>query len=410
MSSEIGSRSDANVAEVPFLLAEQGDALSALGELVDMDDVVTTTAKILIADGDPMNHKLVEWYLYKAGYRYFVMVNDAHRIMGKIRQERPDLILLDITMPGIDGVGVLEKLRRDKQLRETPVIVLNAASNQEMKKTALGLRVSDFLDKPVDPYDLIARVRNALIVKAHRDHLENYANELEETVRQRTAELAASRQEVILCLARAAELRDNETGNHVVRVGRYVGIIARELGFSDERVDLLEHAAQLHDVGKIGIPDSILLKPGKLEPEEFEKMQKHASFGRKVIQRLSEPEFDAWKKHAQIGAEMLDVVRSPIIELAASIALTHHEKWDGSGYPLGLAGEDIPMEGRMTAVADVFDALSTKRPYKPAFPHKKCFEIMEEGRAQHFDPRVLDAFFRRRAEIAKVQIECADVD
>jgi putative two-component system response regulator len=291
-------------------------------------------------------------------------------------------------MTGIDGVALLEELQRDKELKETPVIILTASSDPELKQTALRLGVSDFLDKPVDPHHLVARVRNALIMKAHRDHLVNYASELEKTVQLRTAELAASRREVIRCLARAAEFRDNETGNHVVRVGRYVGIVARELGFSDERVELLEDAAQLHDVGKIGIPDAILLKPAGLEPEEFEQMQ----------------------KHAKIGAEMLNVVRSPVIELASSIALTHHEKWDGSGYPLGLAGDDIPIEGRMTAVADVFDALSSKRPYKAAFPHKKCFQIMEDGRGKHFDPRVLDAFFRRRAEIAKVQIDCADLD
>jgi putative two-component system response regulator len=255
---------------------------------------------------------------------------------------------------------------------------------------------------------LIPRVRNALIVKSHQDHLANYAKELEEKVRQRTAELAASRQEVILCLARAAEFRDNITGNHVVRVGRYVGIIAHELGFSDEKVEMLEQAAQLHDVGKIGIPDSILLKPGKLDPDEFEQVQKHCSYGRKIIQRLPEPEWDALKRHTDLGAKLLEIVRTPIIELASKIALTHHERWDGTGYPLGLAGDDIPIEGRMTAVADVYDALSTKRPYKPAFPRKQCFQIIEEARGTQFDSKVLDAFFRCRKDIANIQIACAD--
>ena len=290
------------------------------------------------------------------------------------------------------------------------MIIVSATLDPKIKQTALSLRVTDFLGKPVDPHDLTLRVRNALIVKSHQDHLVNYSRELEKQVQQRTAELAASRREVILCLARAAEFRDNETGNHVVRVGRYVGIIARELGFSEERIELLEQAAQLHYVGKIGISDSILLKPGKLEPDELEVMRQHASFGRRIIQRTPSPELEALKKHAELGAKLLDVVHSPVIELAASIALTHHEKWDGTGYPLGLAGDDIPIEGRMTAVADVYDALSTKRPYKEAFPRKKCFQMMEQSRGKQFDPKILDAFFRCRRSITKVQIEWADLD
>ena len=234
----------------------------------------------------------MEQYLYDVGYRYLVPISKPTKVMSTIRQERPDLVLLDIVMPEVSGLDILRELRSDRDLRQTPVIIVSATTDPEVKQAALRLRVTDFLDKPVDQHDLILRVRNALIVKSHQDHLAKYAAKLEEKVRQRTAELAASRREVILCLARAAEFRDNETGNHVVRVGRYVGIIARELGFSDEKVDLLEQAAQLHDVGKIGIPDSILLKPGKLEPEEFEAMQKHSSFGRKIIRRIPGPELD----------------------------------------------------------------------------------------------------------------------
>ena len=379
----------------------------------DMDEIEQarcTTAKIMIVDDEPFNLKVVERYLYNSGYRYFVTVSDSTKALAQIRQEVPDIVLLDIMMPEVSGIDILRGMRAEPAIKEIPVIILSASSDPELKKEALMLRASDFLNKPVDPLELLPRIRNSLIVKAHQDHLANYAKELEETVRLRTAELAASRQDVILCLARAAEFRDNETGNHVIRVGRYVGIIAQELGYSDEKVDMLEQAAQLHDVGKIGIPDSILLKPGKLDPEEYAQMQKHASFGRQIIQRVPQPELDALRRHTDLGARLLEVVNSPIIELASKIALTHHEKWDGSGYPLGLAGDDIPVEGRMTAVADVYDALSSKRPYKEAFPRKKCFEIMEGSRGKQFDPKMLDAFFRRRKDIARIQVECADAE
>jgi putative two-component system response regulator len=191
-------------------------------------------------------------------------------------------------------------------------------------------------------------------------------------------------------------------------VGSYARIIAEQLGFSEEQLAILEPAAQLHDVGKIGIPDAILLKPGKLTPEEFELMQKHCGYGKKIVECLPLSEATIVRSHVELGAKIMELGRSPILELAKRIALTHHERWDGSGYPLGLAGEDIPLEGRITAVADVFDALSSKRSYKPAFPLKKCFEILEEGRAKHFDPAVLDAFFARRNEIVEVQMALAD--
>ena len=383
---------------------------AAVDDLAEFDELVSTTSKIMIVDDEPANVLVMEKYLYDVGYRYFVKVHDATKAIDVIRREQPDLILLDVVMPNVSGIDILRALRSAPSTKRTPVIIVSAVSSPELKETALQLRVSEFLNKPVDPHDLNLRVRNALIIKAHQDQLANYTQELEQQVSQRTAELAASRQDVILCLARAAEFRDNETGNHVIRVGRYVGIIARQMGFSDQKVELLEQAAQLHDVGKIGIPDAILLKPGKLEPDEFEQMKKHSTYGRKIIQRLPDSEWDALKRHAHIGAELLNIVRSPVIELASSIALTHHERWDGTGYPLGLAGDDIPIEGRMTAVADVYDALSSRRPYKPAFPRKKCLQMMEGARGQQFDPRVLDAFFRCRGEVAKVQVEYADLD
>jgi putative two-component system response regulator len=271
----------------------------------------------------------------------------------------------------------------------------------------LELGATDFLLKPVDPMELVPRVRNALISKSYKDQLQNHAAHLEAEVRKRTIELENSRREAIVCLARAAELRDSDTGNHVIRVGRFAGVIAAALGCPEWFARDIEVAAQLHDVGKIAIPDAILLKPGKLEPDEFETIQNHVKFGHQIIKPHVGGDADAIRKHVDAGAEMLRD-GSSLMKLAASIAQTHHEKFDGGGYPLGLAGNDIPLEGRITAVADVYDALSAERPYKRAMPREKCFSILEEGRGQHFDPDVLDAFFASSSEIVKIQLEFMD--
>ena len=374
----------------------------------EVDDFAAQTSKIIIVDDEPTVVMVVERYLHLAGYRHLVTTTDSKAAISVITHERPDIVLLDIMMPEVSGIEVLEQLRDNKSFKRLPVIVLTASSDRELKDKCLDLQVTDFLNKPVDQHDLLPRVRNALTVKAYQDHLANSAKKLEDEVKKRTAELEASRREVILCLAKAAEYRDDDTGHHIIRVGRYVAIIAEELGFTRDRIDMLELAAQLHDVGKIGIPDAILQKPGKLDPEEFERIQHHCSFGRNIIERQPEHEHKMLRKHTELGGTMLQLSRSPILELACRIALTHHERWDGNGYPIGLAGEDIPMEGRMTAIADVFDALSSKRSYKEAFPLDKCFEIMEEGRGSQFDPGLLDAFFRRREEIVTTQIECSD--
>ena len=323
---------------------------------------------------------------------------------------RPDVVLLDIHMPEINGLEILAAIRSDETLCRTPVLILTGSSDPETKLTALQAGATDLLQKPVHGEELLARLGNVLQVKAYHDRLHRHSEDLEEAVRRRTAELEASRLDVIHCLARAAEFRDDDTGQHIIRVGRYACIIAEQLGFSQRDLDILEPAAQLHDVGKIGISDTILLKPGNLTPEEFEMMQKHCGFGRKIIQQVPDSEVAILRKHTEIGARIMDAGSSPILEMARRIAQTHHERWDGNGYPLGLAGDDIPLEGRITAVADVFDALSSRRPYKPPFPLQKCFAIMEEGRGTQFDPQVLDAFFERRDDIVRVQIDSADTD
>ncbi len=372
------------------------------------DDPALRTAKILIVDDEECNILVARKYLQADGFTKIQAVTDSSRAIAVIRSEKPDLVLLDIMMPTVSGIDILQVMALDPVLQRIPVLILTASIDSTTKRHCLDLGASDFLGKPVDPNDLLPRVRNTLINKQHQDRLAQYAEKLETIVRERTMELVASRQQVIHCLARAAEFRDDNTGQHVVRVGRYVGVIARKLGFNDSQVELLELAAQLHDIGKIGIPDDILKKPGKLDPDEYNLMQKHCMIGKKIISPLLPEEFTVLKSHTRIGSNLLNVRSSPLLVLAARIAQTHHERWDGTGYPLGLRGEDIPIEGRLTTVADVFDALSTSRPYKAAYPREKCFKIIEEGRGTQFDPRVLDAFFAAGDEIVQIQLEYMD--
>jgi putative two-component system response regulator len=368
----------------------------------------TLPGKIMIIDDEIANVLVVKKLLERAGYRAFETTTDSSVALSLIHGTRPDVVLLDINMPEVSGVDVLREIRASKQSRHLPVLILTANCDADVKWMCLELGATDFLVKPVEPMELVPRVRNALLNKAYQDRLSLDAAALETKVQQRTRELEKSRREVIYCLARAAEMRDNDTGNHVIRVGRYAGIIARNLGLPKWAADDIELAAQLHDVGKIAIPDAILLKAGKLEPEEFESIQKHVKFGRQIVQPFSVNDAESMRRHVDIGAEMLRD-GTALMRLAASIAQTHHEKFDGSGYPIGLAGEDIPLEGRITAVADVYDALSSARPYKKAFPRHRCFEILQEGRGTHFDPTVLDAFFAGSKDIVRVQVDFMDV-
>jgi putative two-component system response regulator len=368
------------------------------------------TAKVMIVDDEVFNIKVVQTHLSLAGYKHFITTTQPALVMAMIAKEMPDVILLDIMMPEISGLEILRTLRATESLSHIPTIILTAAESEQIKMEALELGATDFLNKPVNLAELVVRVRNVLLVKAHQDHLKRNTRELADQVRRRTAELAASRLELIHCLARVAEYRDNETGRHVIRVGRYAGVIARQLGLEDQYVELLEHAAPLHDMGKVGIPDAVLLKPGKLTPEEVVVMQKHSSYGKHAFEPMSEEEWQAFKSHTFLGEMIMDVQSSPLIAMASKIALTHHERWDGTGYPLGLAGEDIPLASRITAVADVFDALTSRRPYKPPFPLNRCFEIMQEGRGTQFDPQVIDAFMACRDAIVAIRMELADVD
>jgi putative two-component system response regulator len=364
----------------------------------------------MIVDDEPFNVKLMQKQLREAGYANFVTTTSPLEVTELVVESQPDLLLLDVVMPELNGLEILEHIRNDSSLGHLPVILVTASDDRSTRDRALDVGATDFLSKPLDPTQLLPRVRNALALKRHYDQVRDWAHELEHQVRQRTAQLESSRLELLQCLGRAAEYRDNETGQHVVRVGKYVGLIARELGLDEEAANLLELTAPLHDMGKIGIPDSILLKPGKLTVAENQLMRQHSRIGHRTLRPLSVRDLNEVKHHTEVGEAILSAGQSPLLKTAATIALSHHEKWDGSGYPRGLEGEEIPLEGRIVAVADVFDALASKRPYKPALDPETCFEILEDERGKHFDPRVLDAFLACKEKVLEIRDRYADAD
>jgi putative two-component system response regulator len=371
-------------------------------------DQVISNPRIVIIDDEPINVKVVQKYLKLAGYQQFATTTDATTALDLIRAEQPDVVLLDVMMPGLSGLEILAELRRGEQFFDLPVIILTAAADRETKLNALGAGATEFLAKPVDAVELEVRLRNVLAAKAHRDRIKDHAWELEREVAIRTAELSQAHREVILCLAKVGEYRDNETGNHVLRVGRYAAVIARRLGMNAEFVARIQQAAALHDIGKVGIPDAVLLKPGKLDELEFERMQLHCSYGRNVCASASESGEDKFESHAAKGRAITAIGSSPILSMATVIAYTHHEKWEGNGYPSGLSGEQIPIEGRITAVADVFDALTSERPYNRAYSLEDSLAIMKAERGRHFDPLVLDALVASIDEIVRISCEYSD--
>jgi len=322
------------------------------------------------------------------------LLQDSYQVMVANRGERalkllegtplPDLILLDIMMPGMDGFEVLQKIKAQPSVQDIPVIFLTAKSEIEDEARGLLLGAVDYITKPISPPIVLARVKTHLALKASADILRDQNTYLESEVARRTRLIESIQDVTVLAMSSMAETRDNETGNHILRTQRYVQRLAQALQahprfsaqLDDHTIDLLFKSAPLHDIGKVGIPDNILLKPGPLTPEEFEIMKTHTTLGYQSIVRAERAR----------GME-LDFLRP-----AKEIALSHQEKWDGSGYPQGLKGEAIPLSARLMAVADVYDALISKRVYKPAMTHEQAVDIMRKGRGSHFDPDILDAF------------------
>ncbi len=316
-----------------------------------------------------------------------------------------DGVVSDLKMPGINGFELLEELCGSEKTKDVPVVILTGAGEDDLKRRALELGATDLLNKPVAREDLLARIKSMLRLKSVQDELKRHNALLEQRVRERTAELEASRIEIIWRLAKASEYRDEQTGNHVMRVGCYCRLLAEELGMDRRFTELLFLTSPLHDVGKIGIPDSILLNKGKLAPEEWRIMQGHCAVGEAIL--LQQPKgmepFLAW----QVGDASEHARRSDnlLLGMAGRIARAHHEWWDGSGYPDGLAGEDIPLEARIVALADVYDALGSARPYKPAYSEDEVLAIIREENGAHFDPSVLTAFEKVLGEFRSVRTQ-----
>lgn len=327
-------------------------------------------ARILMVDDEAANILVLERLLQKAGYRNVRSTTDAEMVKGLIAEFRPDLLLLDLKMPRVDGFEILEFLGSAASPDpDLPVLVLTADATRDARRHALAAGARDFLTKPLDVDEVLLRIANMLDIRFLTLELKAKNASLEDRVRERTRELEDSHIETFERLALAAEYRDDDTGQHTRRVGRMAALLAQELGLATDEVQLLERAAGLHDVGKIGVPDAILLAPRKLTSEEFEVV----------------------KTHTVIGAKILSGSRSPLMMMAEEIAWSHHERWDGRGYG-GAFGEEIPLMGRLTTVADVFDALTHERPYKEAWPLERAIDEIVAQRGEQFDPRVVDAF------------------
>src|SRR5574343_223132 len=321
---------------------------------------------ILIVDDNPENIDLLSEVL-REEYRIRVATSGEKALKIVYSDEPPDLILLDIMMPGISGLEICRRLKANPDRRRIPVIFVTAMSSPEDERRGLETGAVDYITKPISPPIVKARVRTHLA-------LYDQSRELEKMVAQRTYELLVTRQQIIRRLGRAAEFKDNETGNHVLRMSHYARLIALAYGLGDESASIIFNTAPMHDIGKIGIPDSILLKPGKLDADEWDVMYQHPI----------------------MGAEIIGKHDNELLETARSIALTHHEKWDGSGYPQRLQADAIPIEGRIVAVADVFDALMSKRPYKEPVPVNEALQYLESQSGLHFDPSLMEAFKKAR--------------
>jgi putative two-component system response regulator len=335
-----------------------------------MPEHIHTTAKILIVDDQEANVRLLEKILKRAGYADLSSIRDPRKVLPVFLEHQPDLILLDLNMPHLDGIGVMRQLAPYiPEGAYVPILVLTADILPAAKQTALSIGAKDFLTKPFDTTEVLLRIHNLLETRCLYVKLQNLNETLEAKVRERTQELEEAQFEMLERLALAAEFRDDDTGQHTQRVGQLASIVARAAGLPEQQCELIRQAAKLHDIGKIGIPDSILLKPGKLLAEEYAQMKFHT----------------AW------GAEILAASRFPMIQLAAEIAMYHHERWDGTGYN-GMSGEEIPLPARIVALADVFDVLTHVRPYKEAWPLEDTLAEIRSQSGRLFDPKLVEMF------------------
>ncbi|MDX9706987.1 MAG: two-component system response regulator [Azospira sp.] len=360
---------------------------------------------VLVVDDTPDNLLLMN-QLLKDSYTVRVANGGERALALAAADTQPDLILLDVMMPDMDGYEVCRRLKANPALAGIPVIFLTAKSEADDERTGLELGAVDYIAKPISPAIVLARVKTHLALKASADFLRDKADYLEAEVRKRTREVETIQDVTIVAMASLAETRDSDTGNHIRRTQAYVGALAEKLCnhprfahyLSAGQVRLLYKSAALHDIGKVGIPDRVLLKPGRLEPGEFELIKQHCRIGHDVIESAERSAGESLGSHIKF------------LRTAREIALTHHEKWDGSGYPEGLAGDAIPISARLMALADVYDALISRRIYKDAMPHAQAAAIIGESRGTHFDPDVVDAFFAIEDEFQAIARRYADTD
>ncbi len=349
---------------------------------------------ILVVDDQPQNIELILAHLVNENYE-IITASNGEEALKLLSENVIDLILLDVMMPDMDGFEVTRKIRQDERNRLLPIILVTALHEIENRVRGIEAGCDDFISKPFEKTLLLARVRSLLKVKDYNDLVEKYKMELVSKVAEKTVELKQAyvniklaSLETIQKLSNASEHRDEYTGTHIKRMSRYSEAVARRMGLDKDTVEEILYASSMHDLGKIGMPDSILMKTTKLEPDEWEIM----------------------KSHSAIGAAMLEGSDSDVIKMGRSIAQNHHEKWDGSGYPSSLKGNEIPIAGRIAAIADVFDALTSIRPYKKPFSLEKAFEIIREGKGNHFDPDVVDAFFDVQDEIIDIKSKFSSSD
>jgi putative two-component system response regulator len=360
-----------------------------------MDPVRRLRKRVLIVDDDEVTRMVTQALVRTLGHET-ELARDGIEGLAKLSLDI-DLVLLDVVMPGLDGFQVCRRIRQDSHGAALPVIMVTSQATREDRLLAVEAGANDFIAKPVDETELRVRTTSLLKMKEAQDALKRYQAQLEQMVEERTASLRRALDEMaeaqrrayiaqletVERLAMVAEYKDKVTARHIRRMSEYCAIIARGLKLPPGEVELILHASRMHDVGKIAVPDAILRKPSSLD----------------------EPEWTVMRRHATIGSLILDNSSSEILQAARVIALCHHERWDGGGYPRGLAGEDIPLWGRICAVADVFDAITSVRPYKPAYSNDEAFDVLHNGRGTQFDPRVVDVFFEQLDEILAIQAQ-----
>jgi putative two-component system response regulator len=339
------------------------------------------TSRIMVVDDELANVRLMKTMLHQFGFTQVCGTCDPFEAVAIYREVPQDLVLLDLRMPGLSGLEVLLQLQQMELDSYAPVLIMTAQTDPETRRKVLQAGAKDFVTKPFDVVEVLSRINNLLEVRQLYKHLQAQTHSLEDTVRARTRELSESRLEVVRRLGRAAEYRDNETGLHVMRMSKTSAVLARQCGWSPHQCDLMLNASPMHDIGKIGVPDAILLKPGKLNAQEWDTM----------------------RTHPVIGAEILSGHDSELMNMAHDIALNHHEKWDGSGYPNGRSGQNIPEVARIVAVADVFDALTSARPYKPAWSVQMALHEIDHIAGHHLEPAVVAALHQVMPEVLDIR-------